>query len=165
MPTDKTPIQWMHVHAPKATIRDLAGDGLEIQVRAVTVPSPGHGLFATADVLTVAEGVEKRHQNVLLTGDEARLMAGFLDNALRQPRGDRTASVFDDGMTLKIEGDGRGRWSLESRPVPLPPPTAGWDTFPVFSFELSAAAIQRAIAELELLSTFLSTTQSAESQP
>ncbi len=164
MRTDGTAYQWIHVHAPKATIRDVAADGLEIQVRTMTIPSPGHGLFATADVITIAQGIEKTHENVLLSGDEARSIARFLDDALKKPRRDRTASVFDDGMTLKIESDGHGRWKVESRPVPLPPPNATWDTFPVFSFELSAAGMQRAIAELEGLSRFLSTMR-AESRP
>ena len=149
------PFQWIDISAPRAVIREPASDGLEIHVRAMTLPIPDYGHFAKADVITVTHGVEMRHENVLLSGDEARTIARFLDAALKRPRGDRTASLFDDGMTVRIEGDGHGRWSIECRPVPLPSPTSTWETFPVYSFERGVAALQRAIADLETLSAHL----------
>jgi hypothetical protein len=158
MPTDESP-QWVHVHAPNAVIREPGADGLELQVRAMTVPGPTPGDFAVADVTTIAHGVEQRHGNVLISGDEPASLARFLEAALKSPREDRTASLFDDGMTFRIEGDSKGRWSVECHPVPAPPPDAISDTFPAFSFELGAEAMQRAIADLDVLSTALSTTR------
>jgi len=148
-------LQWVHVHAPDAAIREPGADGLELHVRATTVPGPTPGNFAVADVTTIAHGVEKQHENVLISGDDPGDLARLLDAALKTPVGDRTASLFDDGMTFRIEGDGHGRWSVECRPVNAPSPDDSSDTFPTFSFELGTAAMQQAIAELEAVSAAL----------
>ena len=147
--------EWVDIDAPAAVLREADSDGLVINVRSMTLPLASYGDFYLADVTAVARGILTVHNHVLLTGDEAGMLAGRLDDALKRPASDRTVSLFDDGMTMKLEGDGHGRWLVECRPVPLPPPNATWDTFPVYSFGLGAAAMQRAIADLERLSEVL----------
>jgi hypothetical protein len=148
-------LKWTDVDAPAVAIRSPGSDGLEIRVRKATVREPDYGDFAVAEVTTIAEGEAKRHDDHLLIGDEAGNLAGALWSALKKPQSDRTVALFDDGLTLRIEGDGAGRWTVACRPVPLPDPPDAWKTFPVYSFSLDAAALERAAVELERLSQFL----------
>ncbi len=148
--------EWHSVlDAPAIAIREPGRDGLEIYLDTMTVPLRDYGQFATANVVTIAGGQEKRHSHVLMSADEPKTFAHFLDDALKRPSGDRTASIFDDGMTFRIQGDRRGSWIVLCRAVPMPGPNDTWETFPEFSFTLGVAALQTAISELETLSAFM----------
>jgi len=115
--------------------------------------SGGH--FAHGDVLTVSRGVEKRHENVLMMTMEPKYLVDALDRSLARPKGDVTVAMFDDGMTIRVEGDGADRWRVYCRPVPMPPPGATWETFPVFEFTVTRSTIETAISELLALSSVL----------
>jgi hypothetical protein len=156
--TKSDAFQWRAVEAPVVRIRRGGGDGLVIEIRTMTMPEPEYGgaHAAMGDVITVNDGVEERHTNVLMFTDEPRKLAGRLEEALNSPLGhDLTAVMFDDGMTLRIEHVGPGSWTLLCRPVPLPGPSDTWKTFPEFSFSLAAVEIQEAIADLQRLSAVL----------
>ena len=114
-----------------------------------------------AEVVTIAQGTRMAHADVLLVGDEARVLAGVLREVLEEPRRDRTVALFDNSMTFKIDGHSREQWTVECKPVPLPLPTDSWETFPVYSFELSLTAMEQAIADCERLSRFLSGARAA----
>jgi len=157
-PMTSNAFRWRAVEAPAVRIRRSGGDGLMIEMRSMTMPEPGYGgaHAAMGDVVTVNDGVEERHTNVLMFTDEPRKLAGRLEEALNSPPGhDFTAAMFDDGMTLRIEQDGRGSWTVMCRPVPLPAPKDTWKTFPEFSFSLGAVEIHEAIADLQRLSAVL----------
>jgi hypothetical protein len=149
--------RWETLEAPVVDIREPGGDGFVIRMRSRMVPAPGYGgiLYAIGDIVTVVRGEEERHGNVLMATGEPTVLARRLDDMLRRPQGDLTVSLFDDGMTLRIEGDGHGSWSILCRPVPMPGPEDKWKTFPMFSFRLGVASMQRAIADLEALSRLL----------
>ncbi len=151
-----TKAEWHTVGGPTVVIREPGHDGLEIQLNAMTAPVRNFSQFAFATVLTIAGAQEKRHPDVLMSAGEPATFADFLDTVLKAPRRHRTASVFDDGMTFKIEGDRRGSWSVLCRPVPMPGPNDTWETFPEFAFTLGVAALQRAISDLQTLSAFMS---------
>jgi hypothetical protein len=149
--------RWQNLEAPAVDIREPGGDGFVIRMRSRMVAASGYGgiLYAIGDIVTVVRGEEERHGNVLMATGEPTVIARRLDDMLSRPQGDLTVSLFDDGMTLRIEGDGRGSWSILCRPVPMPGPEDKWKTFPVFSFSLGVASMQRAIADLEALSRLL----------
>jgi len=123
----------------------------------MTIPEPGYGgaHAAMGDVVTVLRGIEERHTNVLMFTDEPGKLAAQLREALDKPRQDLTAAVFDDGMTLRIESNREGSWTVLCRPVPLPGPKDSWKTFPEFSFTLTIGELRTAIADLERLSDVL----------
>lgn len=151
-----TPFRWAPAESPLVSIREPGGDGLGIHMLTAMAPEPNWGgiVYAMGDVVTVVGGTEETHENVLMATSEPLTLAKRLDEALRKPRRDLTTSLFDDGMTLRIEGDGRGTWTAVCRPVPMPGPGATWKTFPQFTFSLGVAAMQRAIGDLEVLSGF-----------
>jgi hypothetical protein len=119
--------------------------------------SGGH--FAHGDVLTVIGGVERRHENVLMWTMEPDELVKALKRSLARSKGDVTVSLFDDGMTLRVEGNGAESWRVYCRPVPMPPPGATWETFPEFDFTLTRSTIETAIFELRALSAVLTPPQ------
>ena len=146
---------------PPASLRAPDGDGLIIQLNQMTIWSRDYsgGHFAHGDALTVNKGFEKRHENVLMWTMEPDDLVKHLRRSLNHPEGDATVSIFDDGMTLRIEGDGTGRWLVHCQPVPMPGPDATWETFPVFDFTLTRLTIETAISELRALSAVLTPPQ------
>ena len=86
---------------------------------------------------------------------EPKYLVDALDRSLARPKGDVTVAMFDDGMTIRVEGDGADRWRVYCRPVPMPPPGATWETFPVFEFTVTRSTIETAISELLALSSVL----------
>lgn len=154
--TQEQALEWRDIAAPVVKLREPDRDGLELHVRQVTVPREGfYGSYALGDVVTVSSGSLERHENVFLSRREPMRLAGWLEAALKSPRRARILSTFDDGMTLRIQGDGQDSWTVECRPVPLPRPSDTWKSFPHFSFRLTAASIQRAISELKALARAL----------
>src|SRR5216110_3472933 len=121
--------EWRDATLPEISLRELQGDGLTIQLRRTTARSPNYSSWAAGDVVIVAGGAEKRHENVLMHEDEPAEFARVLRRALDHPKRDWTFPLFDDGMTLRIEGDGAELWRVDCRPVPMPGPGDTWDTF------------------------------------
>ncbi len=147
--------EWRPLVAPPAAIRDPDGDGLELNVESRTVPEKDHGTYAMAQLTTVVSGNPAQHQNVLLHTDEPSRIADLLARALSDGDLNRTISIFDDGMTMRIERDGVDRWSVTCRPIPMPPPDARWSGFPAFAFRIHRAALEHARQQLNELSRIL----------
>ncbi len=151
--------EWEDATLPEISLRAAGGDGLTIQLRRMTTWSADYSGWAAGNVVTMAWGAEKRHENVLLGTDELAEFARFLRRAIDQPSRDWTLSVFDDGMTLRIAGDGPRLWRVYCRPVPVPGPGDGRGTFPSFGFTLTKSTMEEAISELGKLSSLLTTLQ------
>jgi len=154
-----TEAEWQDATLPEISLRASGGDGLTIRLRRMTTWSADYSGWAAGDVVTRAGGDEKRHENVLMGTDELGEFARFLRRALDEPRRDWTLSVFDDGMTLRITGDGPTLWRAYCRPVPVPGPGYSRGTFPAFGFTLTKSTMEEAISELAKLSSLLSTLQ------
>ena len=147
--------EWRDAALPQISLRGSQGDGLTIQLRRISAWSADYSTVAAGDVVTIAGGAQKRLKNVLMGTDEVAEFGRFLRRAVDQPKTDWTLSVFDDGMTLRVEGDGTDRWRVDCRSVPLPGPGETWETFPSFGFTLTKQAIEGAISELAELSSQL----------
>jgi len=143
----RSEVQWREIKAPPVAIGEADGDGLRIRVVSLSVPMPNFSRLAMAEVTTINGGQASRHQNALISAHEVRHLADALRFALSSPDRDGTVSLFDDGMTLRIEGFG-DRWTVTCRNVPSPPPGAKWSAFPEYSFEIGQQALRAAIAEL-----------------
>ena len=154
-------LEWRETTLPPASLRGPDGDGLIIQIKQMTIWSRDYsgGHFAHGDVTTVDRGVERLHENVLMWTMEPDSLVGVLHRSLSHPKADVTVSMFDDGMTLRIEGHGADQWRVHCQPVPMPGPDATWETFPVFDFTLTRLTIETAISELRALSAVLTPPQ------
>lgn len=147
--------EWRPFIVPLAAIRDPDGDGLELKIESRTVPEIGYGNFAKAQLTTVAAGAAVRHENVLLGTNEPSEIADLVARALNDGDLDRTISIFEDSMTMRIERDGVDRWSVTCRPIPMPPPDAKWNGFPAFAFQVHRPSLERARQQLSELARIL----------
>lgn len=150
---------WRDVNLPTVVLRESQGDGLEIRMRSRTVAKGDlkdyKGMhFAHGQVVTFHDGAELEH-NVLMGTAEPRQLADVLSRALTTVGVDRTVSLFDDCMTLRIHSAGDGRSTITCRPVPLPPPGAKWRTFPEFTFDIGSQELERARGDLWKLAALL----------
>jgi hypothetical protein len=107
MPIPKMP--WRDIGLPTVTLREPPGDGLEIHLKSRTVAEGDlkdyKGMhFASGEVLTIEDGEELQH-NVLIGTNEPRQLADLLSRALTMAAIDRTVSLFDDCMTLRVSGN------------------------------------------------------------
>ena len=94
--------EWQPLVAPPAAIRDPDGDGLELKIESRTIPERNYGTYAMGQVTTIVAGTTANHQNVLLATDEPSKIADLLVRALSDGDLDRTISIFEDGMTMRI---------------------------------------------------------------
>lgn len=157
MPNPEMP--WRDLVLPAVILREREGDGLEIHINSRTVAEGDlkdhKGMhFASGQVVTIEDGTEVQH-NVLMGTDEPRELADLLSRALTTVAIDRTVSLFDDCMTLRVNKAGEGTWTITCRPVPLPTPGAPWRTFPEFTFEVGPKEVERARHSLWELATAL----------
>lgn len=157
MPNPEMP--WRDLSLPTVTLRGPQGDGLEIHMKSRTVAEGDlkdyKGMhFAWGQVVTSEDGEELQH-NVLMGTDEPRQLADLLSRALTTATIDRTVSLFDDCMTLRVSGNAEATWTITCRPVPLPPPRATWRTFPEFTFEVGPQEIEDARRSLWELAAVL----------
>jgi len=139
---------WRDLSLPTVTLRGPQGDGLEIHMKSRTVAEGDvkdyKGMhFAWGEVVTIEDGEELQH-NVLMGTDEPRQFADLLSHALATATIDRTVSLFDDCMTLRVHRTGQANWTITCRPVPLPAPGATWRRFPEFAFEVGRQEIEHA---------------------
>jgi hypothetical protein len=145
--------EWRDVIVPSVIFRAPQGDGLEIHVSSRTVPETdyqGQG-FAMGRVVTIAEGIQQNHENVLMGTTDPWVLANLLGDAASKSTIDRTISLFDDGMTIRIERFVDEMWSVTCRPISLPPPDADWKTFPEFTFVVNRTSLERARREAGVL--------------
>lgn len=157
MPSSEMP--WRDLNLPTVVLREPQGDGLEIRMSSRTVAEGDlkdyKGMhFASGQVVTIHAGAEVEH-NVLMGTTEPRQLADLLSRALTSVAVDRTVSLFDDSMTLRIHGAGEGSSTITCRPVPLPPPGATWRTFPEFSFDVGSQELELARGDLWKLAALL----------
>lgn len=131
------------------------GDGLEIHIQCRTVPEVGYGNYAMGYVATVAGGAEVRHEDVLMDIADPSVLADLLTRATTSAAIDRTISLFEEGMTLRLERIDDETWNVICRPIPLPPPDASWKSFPEFSFVAGRSALERARREASVLAARL----------
>jgi len=157
MPNPEMP--WRDLTLPTVTLREPRGDGLEIHMKSRTVAEGDlkdyKGMhFASGEVVTIEDGQELQH-NVLMGTDEPRQLADLLSRALTTATIDRTVSLFDDCMTLRVSGNAEATWTITCRPVPLAPPGATWRIFREFSFEVGREEIEQARRSLWDLAALL----------
>ena len=146
MPNPEMP--WRDLVLPAVILREPEGDGLEIHMNSRTVAEGDlkdyRGMhFASGQVVTIEDGTQVQH-NVLMGTEEPRHLADLLSRALTTVVLDRTISLFDDCMTLKVNKAGEATWTITCRPVPLPPPGATWRTFAEFTFEVGRNEVEQA---------------------
>ncbi len=146
MPNPEMP--WRDLTLPTVTFREPQGDGLEIHMKSRTVAEEDlknyTGMqFAWGQVITIEADTERQH-NVLMRTGEPRQLADLLSRALTTASTDRTVSLFDDCMTLRVKSNAEATWTITCRPVPLSLRGATWRTFPEFSFEVEPEEIEQA---------------------
>ena len=142
-------LQWRDVVVPSVIFRGPQGDGLEIHVSSRTLPEIDYqGLhFAMGRVVTIVGRTQQNHENVLMEITDPSILADLLGEAASKSTSDRTISLFEDGMTLRIDRFVDETWNVTCRPISLPPPGAGWKTFPEFSFVVDRTSLERARRE------------------
>jgi len=119
------------------------------------VPEPSYSGYARGYVATIAEGTAQRHENVLMDIADPWHLADLLANAVTRSTTDRTISLFDDGITLRIDRLDDETWRITCRPVPLPPRDSNWKSFPEFSFVVGRTELERARREAGALAARL----------
>ena len=149
---------WEDVTLPPVSFRGNGDDGFEIRVRAMTKWFPGYrgGHFALADVTTFQDREAKLFENFLLSTHEPVMLAAFLRRALREQGKDRTVTLFDDQVMLRVQGAGADRWNVLFHSVPF----HGADPEPFeVTFAATGDAIRQSIEELERLIPLLTPLQ------
>jgi hypothetical protein len=149
-------LEWRDITVPAVILHEPQGDGLEIHVRSrgVTHDKDDGIRYAVGQVVTIVRGTEQRHENVLIGTKDPTHLANLLAAGTKSAV-DRTVSLFDDGMTIRIERSGPETWTLICRPISLPPSDATWKTFPEFSFTVGSQTLQQARRELGQLAGLL----------